>query len=325
MDNIVVSITCSTYNHEDYIADAIESFLMQKTDFKYEILIHDDASTDRTADIIRKYEIKYPGIIKPIYQTENQYSKGVKVGWLNRERARGKYIAICEGDDYWTDPYKLQKQVDYRESHPECSMCVHAAYRVTPNKKKHNNHVRPHYGNKIFTVQEVIEGGGGLFATNSILYPTKFAKNRPEFFENAPVGDYPLAIYLALQGTVYYIDEFMSAYRVGVSNSWTTRMSKSSMDEKEQHKRRIEIMLREIDQYSDFKYTSVINSFILKNWFNFMIDQGKYDEIKKAEYRTLYSQLRVITKIKVFIKQYCPAIAKILIDLRKKYKLWALK
>ena len=96
----MVSISCTTYNHEDYIADALESFLMQKIKFKYEILIHDDASTDRTAEIIKDYEKKYPEIIKPIYQTYNQYSKGIKVGKFNRERAKGKYIAICEGDDF---------------------------------------------------------------------------------------------------------------------------------------------------------------------------------------------------------------------------------
>ena len=88
---------------------------MQKTDFPFEILIHDDASTDGTADIIREYEAKYPDIIKPIYQTENQYSKGIKVSQVYQfPRAKGKYIALCEGDDYWTDPYKLQKQVDFR-------------------------------------------------------------------------------------------------------------------------------------------------------------------------------------------------------------------
>ncbi len=111
MEELIVSISCKTYNHEDYIADAIDGFLQQKTNFKYEILIHDDASTDRTADIIRAYEKKYPDLIKPIYQTVNQYSiEGVSVTQLNLSRAKGKYIAECEGDDYWIDPYKLQKQ-----------------------------------------------------------------------------------------------------------------------------------------------------------------------------------------------------------------------
>ena len=114
----LVSIDCITYNHEAYIRDALEGFLMQKTDFTFEVLIHDDASTDQTANIIRKYEKKYPDIIKPIYQKDNQYSKGIQISrQFQYPRARGKYIAICEGDDYWIDPYKLQKQVDFLEAH----------------------------------------------------------------------------------------------------------------------------------------------------------------------------------------------------------------
>ena len=110
----IVSICCITLHHEKYIRDAIEGFLMQKTSFPIEILIHDDASTDDTANIIREYEEKFPNIIKPIYQTENQYSKGISISATYQfPRALGKYIALCEGDDYWTDPLKLQKQVDF--------------------------------------------------------------------------------------------------------------------------------------------------------------------------------------------------------------------
>ena len=108
----LVSITCLTYNHAPYLRQCLDGFVMQKTSFPIEILIYDDASEDGTQDIIREYERKYPDLIKPIYQTENQYSKGVKVEFVyNYPRAKGKYIAFCEGDDYWTDPNKLQKQI----------------------------------------------------------------------------------------------------------------------------------------------------------------------------------------------------------------------
>lgn len=120
MNEPLVSICCLTYNHESYIQQCLEGFLMQRTSFPVEVLIHDDASTDRTADIIRGYETKYPDLIKPIYQTENQFSKGIGVTMVYQfPRAKGKYIAICEGDDFWTDPYKLQKQVDFLEANPE--------------------------------------------------------------------------------------------------------------------------------------------------------------------------------------------------------------
>ena len=121
----LVSIRCITYNHVNFIRDAIEGFLMQETTFPVEILIHDDASTDGTTEIVRDYEAIYPQLIKAIYQTENQYSKGNKPGQFLRPLLRGKYNAVCEGDDYWTDRAKLQLQADYLELHPECVISGH--------------------------------------------------------------------------------------------------------------------------------------------------------------------------------------------------------
>ena len=110
MENIMVSVICLCYNHENYVKDALEGFVKQKTTFPFEVLIHDDASTDKSAEIIREYEAKYPDIIKPTYQTENQYSQGVKIlRTYLLPKVRGKYIAFCEGDDFWTDENKLQK------------------------------------------------------------------------------------------------------------------------------------------------------------------------------------------------------------------------
>ena len=131
-----VSISCLAYNHEPYISKCLDGFIMQKTDFPFEVLIHDDASTDRTADIIREYEAKYPDIIKPIYQTENKYSKGIGITKTYQfPRAKGKYIAMCEGDDYWTDPLKLQKQVDFLEKNEEYSACFHDIEIVNKDNK----------------------------------------------------------------------------------------------------------------------------------------------------------------------------------------------
>ena len=125
----LVSICCLTYNHAPYLRQCTDGFMMQERTFPIEILIHDDASTDGTQDIIREYEEKFPDIIKPQYQAENQYSKGKMVEAYNYFRAEGRYIALCEGDDYWTDPQKLQKQVDFLESYPDYVMCSHR-YRI---------------------------------------------------------------------------------------------------------------------------------------------------------------------------------------------------
>ena len=127
MTTPLVSVCCITYNHASFIRKCLDGFLMQQTDFPIEILIHDDCSTDGTTEIIREYEAKYPDLIFPLYEEENQYSMGGagKMDLYNYTRARGKYIAYCEGDDYWTDPLKLQKQVDFMEANPDYSVCWH--------------------------------------------------------------------------------------------------------------------------------------------------------------------------------------------------------
>lgn len=127
--SLMVSICCLVYNHEPFLRECFDGFVMQQTTFPIEILVHDDASTDNSAEIIREYTAKYPDLFKPIYQTENQYSKGKGyVGMtLNIERAKGKYIAFCEGDDYWTDMFKLQKQVEFLEEHEDFVVAFHNA------------------------------------------------------------------------------------------------------------------------------------------------------------------------------------------------------
>lgn len=125
---LLVSIHCLVYNHEPFLRQCLDGFVMQQTNFRFEAVVHDDVSTDGSADIIRDYAAKYPDIIKPIFETENQYSKGYgALDHIMINACTGKYIAMCEGDDYWTDPQKLQKQIDFLDSHSDYSMCFHNA------------------------------------------------------------------------------------------------------------------------------------------------------------------------------------------------------
>lgn len=155
----LLSISCITYNHALYIRNALDGFLMQKTSFAFEILIHDDASTDGTTEIIKEYEKEYPKIIKPIFEIENQWIKGRRGSEVfNYPRAQGKYIALCEGDDYWTDPYKLQKQVDFLEQNPQFCFCCHR-YKVYNSLKMNFDeklHPLKYYSNEYFDNSVVI-------------------------------------------------------------------------------------------------------------------------------------------------------------------------
>ena len=137
----LVTIRCTVYNHEPYLRQCLDGFVMQQTTFPFEAIVHDDASTDGSADIIREYAEKYPDIIKPIYETENQYSKGkVPEIMIAATHPDSKYIATCEGDDYWTDPHKLQIQVDFLESHPDYYLTCHAFNFYFEDKKEFKAH-----------------------------------------------------------------------------------------------------------------------------------------------------------------------------------------
>lgn len=213
----LVSICCITYNHESYIRQCLDGFLMQKTNFKYEILIHDDASTDATADIIREYELKYPEIIKPIYQTENQYSKGIKVSSLNYKRAKGEYIALCEGDDYWIEPCKLQKQVDFLENNPEYSLCFHRAKVIYDGEGLNGIDVFSHVK-------------AGEYSLNYILHkwtvPTCSMVCRKNVTSCIPInpkfqyGDNVLLLTCFMEGRVFCIDGIYGVYRRNLGG-WT--------------------------------------------------------------------------------------------------------
>lgn len=210
----LVSIDCITYNHKQYIRDAIEGFLMQITNFPVEILIHDDASTDGTAEIIREYEKQYPWLIKPVYQTENQYSKhnGI-ISKIQYARARGKYLAFCEGDDYWTDPYKLQKQVDFLESHPEYSMCVHNSTIHYEDGEYPDSLSTKTCQDFTITTEDLLCRWS--FATATILCQRSIMKEFQEslYLNGIYNEDWFLALMLSLKGPIQHLSDIMSVYR----------------------------------------------------------------------------------------------------------------
>ena len=302
IDNVLVSICCLTFNHENYVRKTLDGFLMQKTDFKYEILIHDDASTDNTSKIIKEYEEKYPEIIKPIYQEENQHSKGVKITWTYQiPRAIGKYIAICEGDDYWTDPYKLQKQFDLMEKNKNCSVCCHKVGSINADGSKTEgtfpNKQIPDVLNQEEFVKEV--ANSYQFQTSSYFIRSEVLKqyvgNIPEFSSKMKVGDVGWLLMCAKEGALCYIDEEMSVYRRNVPGSWSDRQ-KSEGKKLKQSENYIN-GLREYDKFTDFKYHDYIDYAIAKCKFSSLYNQNKYKEMLLKENKTFFKALPLKSRI----------------------------
>ena len=214
--DVLVSICCITYNHAPYIRQCLEGFIMQKTNFAYEILIHDDASTDGTSEIIREYEKKFPDIIKPIYEIENQYQKGVPIGsgvW-NVPRAQGKYIAMCEGDDYWTDPNKLQKQVDYMEQHSEIDLCCTASQQYVQKTGKFIGHGGTRLCEKYDTC---IMDYNDIFTATTLIRTDSFRKCYAElksFLSQDLIIDTAYWYWFAYYNKIKYFDEETAVYRI---------------------------------------------------------------------------------------------------------------
>lgn len=283
--NPIVSIFCTAYNHEIYIEDTIRGFLIQETNFPFEVLIHDDASTDNTPQIIKKYESAYPNIIKPIYQKENQYSKGIEIiSRFNLPRAKGKFIAFCEGDDFWIDPYKLAKQIQALKDHPYINLCFSPAICLYPDGEieqicsyKDNTY--------IFPVDKVIQGGGEFMPTCTLITKRNVLEEFPQWFEDiAPVGDYFIQILTSLSQGALYIPDFTSVYRANTIGSWSNSLN--SIDNKTFINRQIRMAycLEAIDIATNYQYSDSlqekISSYYLLCALKYL-SESDYSQVKK--------------------------------------------
>ena len=286
----LVSVHCITYNHENYIAQALDGFLMQKTNFPFEVIVHDDASPDKTADIVREYEKKYPAIIKAIYQTENQYSK--RDGTIERimnEACKGKYIALCEGDDYWIDENKLQMQVDFLEGNPEYTMCF-SNCKVECDGVIEEQITPGICVNSTVATKDLILNGGMFIPTPSIVYNKSILVNYPSYCKECWVGDYPLQIYSSLVGKVFCFESPFVVYRKLSQGSWTAKTSKQSFNQKKSGIESELRMLNGLNCMSSYQYNLHFTKrkiiFLGKNcikemglvfegpWYNFFVVAG---------------------------------------------------
>ena len=254
----LLTVAVISYNHENYIAEALDGILMQETDFPFEVIVNDDCSTDNTVKILEAYAKKYPTIIKLILQKENQYSKGVKMETLLFEKAAGKYVAICEGDDYWIDPHKLQIQLDEMRKVENCQMSFHSAIDIWEDKsKKDEITTKQAKGNRLFSASDVVRGGGGFCPTASLIFEKEAVENLPEWFDKTPFSDYFLQIFGSLKGGALYIDRPMSVYRRNAAGSWSIS-EMLAIGTREKQSEKMIAALNDMDRYFEKKFHSEI-------------------------------------------------------------------
>ena len=256
-EKIEVSIVCAAFNHEKYIAQCLEGFVTQSTDFKFEAIVHDDCSSDSTPEIIREYAEKYPDIIKPVFEEENQKSKGVAItGDIIIPRSGGKYLAFCEGDDYWCDSKKLQRQYDYMEEHPECAMCVHNTLRHDLDGGQEDLKFNDWSDVHTMSEEDVFFGWNVHLSSYFI---RKEYYDRPEYKKKYWFGDYVTLLHAYAQGTVVCLPYVMSVYNFN-NHAGVTYQNKNNGYEilaKRTSLRRD--FLLEFDEYTDHKYNDVIS------------------------------------------------------------------
>lgn len=320
--NPKVSIICITFNHEKYIARAIEGFLMQDTSFDYEVLIHDDASSDSTPRIVKRFEQENSGLIKGIYQKENQYSKGVKItGDVVLPLTRGEYIAICEGDDYWTDKDKLQIQIDYMDRHKDCSMTFHLADEVS-----------------------VIDGRirkGAPFVLSGRCDINRFAKRRsiietctivarkdllvplPLYYYRASIGDLPIELHLLSKGYGYYIHKNMATHLYMVPGSWSARHAN---EDTSAYIRTVEErikMYEEFDRETEYRHHKMAETEIFRYRYLVAMRKGNIEEarrLRKAFKTNFKSEL--LDRIRLRSPVVYETMIKLRQSFRRHSKLW---
>ncbi len=301
----MVSVLCTAYNHEQYIAQALESFVSQKTDFAFEVLVNDDASTDGTAAIIRTYAEKYPDIIRPVYQKENLYRQRINISQtILFPMARGRYIAICEGDDYWTDEEKLQRQVEFLERHPDYAACVHNTECL--NCHSGNRHLLFVSGGDCdLCLEDVLFSRERGFHTSSLML-RKELYIRPAEFKYARVGDYPRAIWLAMNGPIRCLGRVMSVYRLfSGASAWSSHIM--TREELIAYHGAAADMLRRVQSHARRpEQAALLEKAARRRELEVLTQQGRLGALLRQPYRALWREDGLKGGVKRLVKCLFP-------------------
>lgn len=260
-----ISIVCITYNQAHLVKQALEGFIHQKVDCEYEIVIHDDASTDETPKILKDFYYDNSDKVTLILQTENQNSKpDIDVTCCGISHAKGRYIALCEGDDYWIDNLKLQKQYNALESNSSISSSFHAAYTETPDGVR--NIFAQHCDKfRVFKTEDVILGDGAFMPTSALFFrKSTFELMSHELIMAMPCGDYFFQIIASSGGGTAYFKEPMSIYRIDHAGSFTTNFSSIDWGKRSHFYRRMKTSLDILNDGTKYRYSHEFNTMQVK-------------------------------------------------------------
>lgn len=293
MEKPLVSVSLVAYNQGAYIREAIESCLMQRVDFNYEIIIHDDASSDNTPEIIQAYANEYPGIIIPILQTENQFSKGIEINAkIIIPQARGEYIAFLEADDYWIDPHKLQTQVDLMEADSDTAMCFTATKRIFPSDSKEPKINRYRNHDAICSIKDVIRLGGSLVDMGSAVVRRSVFEHVPDWYYFLQTWDQNIPLLSLIYGKIQYLDSVTAVYRYFLAGSWTRKNVMDHQQRKINRKKSIKVV-DGFDRDTNYKY----HKYVRRKNDPLIVEVLLLSNNQDEDFADLYSRLSFTSKL----------------------------
>lgn len=327
MNEIAVTVCCITYNHAKYIRQCLDSLIEQKTNFSFEILIHDDASTDETTEIIKEYVSKYPELFIPIFEEENQYSKGNRAILVQYmlPMARGKYIAVCEGDDFWCDPYKLQKQFDALQKYENCNMCTHRVEIISENGDEYGAYIPQRNiscgemdGKTL--IDYVMYEDTHLFHTSSMFFRKEAIEmeleNIPAFMLVTAADDRVLFLFFALNGNIFYIYDCMSKYRIQCEGSWSKLNAQSKVQALQTDKELLQ-MISEFNEYTQGRFSDGVYAHQTILSFRILQNERRFKELLDKRYTKLFKALGKKQKFYYRLCAYFPFIGNCYYKIKK--------
>lgn len=314
MSEVKVSVFVVAYNQEKYIAKTLESIITQKADFKFEVLVHDDASTDSTPSIIKEYALKYPDLIFPVFQTENQYSKGIKIATrFLLPYANGEYIAWLDGDDYWNNENKLQLQIDAVEKE-NASACIHKVEKKQ-NGKTIGFFPNPSKLNQTCVLEKTkafeLAISGEMHLSSMLIKKSSYmtyVKNFQKYSKDVLFEDIPTFAFIAANEKVVYLESALSVYNVGVNDGYMATVFTSQQKMIEHYKKSIEYYKLIYGAFPLFSQKKVIKERLQLEEYLLQVVLRNYKVIFAKDNKDFFKQLAPKHKLKLMIGRMFPSL-----------------